>query len=244
MGRMDGKVALISGAARGQGEAEARLFAQEGATVVVADVLDDVGRDVAASIGGDASYHHLDVTDLSSWESVVGAIVDSHGRLDALVNNAGIFRPGSVVDGSLDDWRAVMDVNCNGVFYGMRAAAKPMMAHGSGAIVNISSIAGMRAAGGAFAYGASKWAVRGMTKCAAQELARHGIRVNSVHPGTIETAMLSELGERNLERMMKIVPMRRVAEASEVAQLVLFLASDESSYVTGSEHVVDGGMML
>ena len=158
--------------------------------------------------------------------------------------NAGIFRRGSVVEGSIDDWRAVMDVNCNGVFYGMRAAAKPMMEQSAGAIVNISSVAGLRSAGGAFAYGASKWAVRGMTKCAAQELGRHGIRVNSVHPGTIETEMLHELGERGVERMVSHLPLRRVAEASEVAQLVLFLASDESSYVTGSEHVVDGGMML
>jgi 3alpha(or 20beta)-hydroxysteroid dehydrogenase len=172
---------------------------------------------------------------------VVADTVARHGRLDVLVNNAGIFRRGKLVDVSLDDWRLVMDVNCNGVFYGLKTAAGAMIPQGSGSIVNISSVAGLQGAGGAFAYGASKWAVRGMTRTAAQELARHGIRVNSVHPGLIGTEMLDQVGDQN--RMVRGVPMRRVATADEVAQLVLFLASDESSYVTGTEHRIDGGMM-
>jgi len=238
---MQDKVVLITGAARGQGEAEARLMAAQGATVVVADVLDEAGEAVAGSLGAPAEYAHLDVTDLAQWEAVVGDIVARHGRLDVLVNNAGIFRRGKLVDASLDDWRLVMDVNCNGVFYGLRTAANAMIPQGSGSIVNISSVAGLQGAGGAFAYGASKWAVRGMTRTAAQELARHGIRVNSVHPGLIGTEMLDQVGDQN--RMVKGVPMRRVATSEEVAQLVVFLASDESSYITGTEHRIDGGMM-
>jgi 3alpha(or 20beta)-hydroxysteroid dehydrogenase len=241
MGRMDGKVVLVSGAARGQGEAEARLFAAEGATVAIADVLDDLGANVAASIGPSATYHHLDVSDLAQWEAVVADIVAAHGRLDVLVNNAGIFRNGSLLDGSLDDWDLVLRVNATGVMYGMRAAARQMVEQRSGSIVNISSIAGMQGSGGAIAYGASKWAVRGMTKTAARELAKHGIRVNSVHPGMIDTVMLDELGPPR-EKLMRGVPMRRPADASEVATVVLYLASDDSSYVTGSEHIVDGGV--
>jgi 3alpha(or 20beta)-hydroxysteroid dehydrogenase len=241
MGRMDGRVVLVTGAARGQGEAEARLFAEEGATVAVADVLDDLGREVAASIGPAASYHHLDVTDLGQWEAVVADIVAAHGRLDVLVNNAGIFRNGSLLNGSLEDWHTIMAVNTTGVFYGMRAVAKQMVEQRSGSIVNISSVAGLEGTGGAVAYGASKWAVRGMTKSAAQELARHNVRVNSVHPGLIDTVMLDQI-DRPREKLLRGVPMRRAAEAREVATVVLFLASDDSSYVTGSEHVVDGGV--
>ena len=242
MGRMDGKVALVTGAARGQGEAEARLLAAEGATVVLADVRDDTGRAAAGAIGDAASYVHLDVSDLAMWEAVVAGVVEAHGRLDVLVNNAGLFRTGSLLEGSLDDWRTIMDVNCNGVFYGMRAAARPMIAQGGGSIVNISSVAGLTGSGGSFAYGTSKWAVRGMTKSAAQELARHKIRVNSVHPGLIDTPMLLDLG-RPPDKLLRGVPMRRAAAPIEVAQVVLFLASDEASYVTGAEHVVDGGFM-
>jgi 3alpha(or 20beta)-hydroxysteroid dehydrogenase len=243
MTRLEGKVALISGGARGQGEAEGRLFAAEGATVVLADVRDDMGEIVAKDLGGGAQYHHLDVTDPNGWEAVVAAVVEHHGRIDVLVNNAGIFQLSGLMTTELADWDRIMGVNATGVFLGMRAVAPTMIAQGSGSIVNISSIAGLRGAGMSFAYSASKWAVRGMTKSAAQDLAHHGVRVNSVHPGIIDTPMLDELGGGSRrEALRKRVPLGHEATAHDVAQLVLFLASDESSYCTGSEFIVDGGM--
>jgi 3alpha(or 20beta)-hydroxysteroid dehydrogenase len=172
-------------------------------------------------------------------------VVERHGRLDILINNAGIYRNETLLDASLDTYRQVIDVNQVGVFLGMQAAAQPMMEQNAGAIVNISSIAGMRGGAGGFAYTASKWAVRGMTKSAAVQLARYGIRVNSIHPGLIETPMLHSIpgiDAGGLDRFLTRVPMRRVAEASEVAKLALFLASDDSSYSTGAEFIIDGGM--
>ncbi len=243
MGKLDGRVALITGGARGQGAAEAALFASEGATVIVTDVLDEDGANSAAACGG--TYMHHDVTSESRWQEVVDAILKDHGKLDILVNNAGIFKLGSVVNTTLADYRQVIEINQVGVFLGMRAAAKPMMEAGSGAIVNISSIAGMQGSPGAIAYGASKWAVRGMTKSAATELGRYGIRVNSIHPGIIETPMLHQIPafeSGNSERWVRRIPAGRVADAHEVAKLALFLASDESSYSSGSEFLIDGGM--
>ncbi len=243
MGKLDGKVALITGGARGQGAAEAALFASEGAVVVVADVLDEAGQDTAKACGG--RYLHLDVTDETRWADAVADVVATHGRLDVLVNNAGIFRPGSLLDTNLADYRRIVEVNQVGVFLGIQAAAKAMIESGGGAIVNISSVAGIRGMRGAMAYSASKWAVRGMTKCAAIELARHGIRVNSIHPGVIDTPMLQDVpggDPSNPAGMLRGVPMRRIAEASEVARLALFLACADSSYCTGAEFVVDGGM--
>ncbi|MGD9894556.1 MAG: glucose 1-dehydrogenase [Dehalococcoidia bacterium] len=244
MNRLSGKVALVTGGARGQGAAEAALFAAEGADVVVSDVLDDDGEKVAASCGG--VYLHHDVTSEADWSRVVAAVLSRHGRLDVLVNNAGVYMAGRIRDTSLDDYRRIIEVNQIGVFLGMKAVADAMIAAGAGAIVNISSVAGMQGGGNSIAYTASKWAVRGMTKSAAREFARHGIRVNSIHPGLIETPMLHQVpgidGGR-LENYLRTVPLGRVAEAEEVARLALFLASDESSYCTGAEFIVDGGIM-
>ncbi|MEM7077066.1 MAG: glucose 1-dehydrogenase [Pseudomonadota bacterium] len=238
MGRLDGKVCLITGGARGQGEAEARLFAAEGGHVWITDVLDDEGAALAAEL--DAQYWHLDVRDEHAWAAVVDEIVAAHGTVHVLVNNAGIFRANRLIDTPTEEFNLVMDINTTGVFLGMRTVAPAMIAGGSGSIVNISSLAGLRAATGALAYGASKWAVRGMTKSASVELARKGIRVNSIHPGLIETAMAEQLSRT--DRMIRRTPQGRAAQADEVANMALFLASDESSYSTGSEFIIDGGL--
>jgi 3alpha(or 20beta)-hydroxysteroid dehydrogenase len=242
MGKLGGRVAIVTGGARGQGGAESRLFATEGAKVVVADVLDAEGRETAAGAGG--IFIHHDVTSEASWSALVERAIAEFGRVDVLVNNAGIFRSGRLVDTTLADYRKVIDVNQVGVFLGMKAVAAPMISAQSGAIVNISSIAGMRGSAGAIAYGASKWAVRGMTKSAARELGRFNIRVNSIHPGAIETPMLHEIPGVDADggaRLMRGVPIRRVADPMEVARLALFLACDDSSYCTGAEFIVDGG---
>jgi 3alpha(or 20beta)-hydroxysteroid dehydrogenase len=240
--RLDGKVAIITGAAGGQGAAEARLFAAEGARVMITDVRDDEGASVAAAIGDAARYLHHDVGDESAWTAVVTEALAAFGRLDVLVNNAGIYRHGTVVDTSLDDYLAVITVNQVGTFLGMKAVAPTMMAGGGGSIINISSLAAYRGGPGKVAYASSKWAVRGMTKVAAFELASHGIRVNSVHPGGIDTAMLDALpGIDAIRDAPPAIPMGRFGSPDEVARLVLWLASDESSYSTGSEFVIDGG---
>lgn len=243
MGKLDGRVALITGGARGQGAAEATLFAQEGAIVIVTDVLDDDGKKTASAVGG--TYMRHDVTEEARWKSVVEEIVAQHGRLDILINNAGIYRPENLLDASQASYRQVIDINQVGVFLGMQAVARPMMEGDGGAIVNISSVAGLRGGAGGFAYVASKFAVRGMTKAAAVQLARYNIRVNSIHPGLIETPMLHSIpgiDAGGLDDYLRRVPMRRVADASEVAKLALFLSCDDSSYSTGAEFVIDGGM--
>ncbi len=240
MGRLDDKIALITGGARGQGAAEAALFAEEGATVYLTDVLDDEGEATAARIGDAAVYLHHDVTSETEWDTVIERITSDRGRLDVLVNNAGIFRTVSLFDTTLDDWHQMIDINQTGVFLGMRAGGKVMQEQGSGSIINISSIAGIGGSAVAFAYGATKWAVRGMTKSAAIQLAPSGVRVNSVHPGIIETAMLDEF--ENLENVVARIPAGRTASADEVGRLVLFLASDESAYCNGHEFVIDGAM--
>jgi 3alpha(or 20beta)-hydroxysteroid dehydrogenase len=241
MGRLDGKVALITGGARGQGAAEAARFAAEGATVYITDVLDDVGAATAADLGIAVTFLHHDVTSEDEWAAVVDGIVDAHGRIDVLVNNAGIFRVLDVTATSIDDWNQMIAINQTGVFLGIREVGRRMCEQGSGSIINISSIAGLRGAHGSFAYSASKWAVRGMTKSAAAGFGPHGVRVNSVHPGIIETAMLDEFGDR-VPAITERIPMGRTASADEVANVVLFLASDESSYCSGHEFVVDGAM--
>jgi 3alpha(or 20beta)-hydroxysteroid dehydrogenase len=238
MGKLDGRIALITGGARGQGAAEARRFTSEGAVVYVTDVLADEGAKTAADIG--ATFLGHDVTDPAAWAAVVDRVLADHERLDVLVNNAGILHWATMTNTPLDVWNRVVAVNQTGVFLGMQAAAGPMMAQRSGSIINISSIGGMRGSGPCFAYGATKWAVRGMTKGAAQELGPYGVRVNSIHPGIIDTPMmadqpLTEMAERG-------VPLGRYADPDEVAKLALWLASDDSAYATGAEFVLDGGM--
>ncbi len=244
MGRLDGKVALITGSARGQGAAEARLFAAEGARVYVTDVLDEEGRATAEEIGEAAVYHHLDVTNEEAWTGIVEEILEHHGHLDVLVNNAGIFRVMPTVLTSEAEYRQIIDINQVGCFLGMKAVIPTMVTAESGSIINISSVAGLTGAAGTLAYSASKWAVRGMTKVAAKEVAPFGVRVNSVHPGIIDTPMMAEASPEGsiLERVVGAIPMGHVAVADDVARLVLYLAGDESRYSTGSEFVVDGGM--
>ena len=239
MSRLNGKVCLITGGARGQGEAEARLFCAEGAKVWIADVLDADGQALATELG--CQYRHLDVSDETQWQAVVADVLALDGRLDVLINNAGIFRSRRMIDTSTEEFQQVMAINATGVFLGMREVAPPMIKQGNGSIVNISSLAGLRGAAGAIAYGASKWAVRGMTKTAAVELARKGVRVNSIHPGVIETPMADQLGV-GTDKIARRTPLGRTADASEVAKMALFLASDESSYSTGSEFIIDGGL--
>jgi 3alpha(or 20beta)-hydroxysteroid dehydrogenase len=243
MGKLDGKVAIVTGGARGQGGAEAALFRSEGAQVVITDVLHDVGAAHAAAIG--ATFVPHDVRAEEEWAEVVRQTLERHGRIDVLVNNAGIFQRGKLVDTDLEMYRRIIDVNQIGVFLGMRAVAPTMIEQQSGAIVNISSVAGLRASPGGFAYGASKFAVTGMTKSASLELARYGVRVNSIHPGMIETEMIGIVTggspERH-DRFARSVPLKRPADPGEVAALALFLACDDSSYCTGSEFIVDGGM--
>jgi len=246
MGRLDGKVALITGAARGQGEAEARLFVQEGAQVVLGDVLDELGAKVAADLGPNrAVYLHLDVTQPAEWTAAVQTATDRFGRLDILVNNAGILKLGMVESMPLDDYLAVINVNQVGCFLGMQAAIPALRAAGGGSIVNTSSTSGFVGLPGLSAYTASKFAVRGMTKVAAQELGRDGIRVNSVHPGGVDTHMtrLPEFGDVDSAAMFATLPIPRVGQPDEVAKLMLFLASDDSSYCTGAEFIIDGGML-
>ena len=241
MGRLDGKIALITGGARGQGEQEARLFATEGATVYLTDILDAEGEKVAADIGG--TYLTHDVTNEARWTEVVANVINGHGKIDVLVNNAGIFIPETLTAASTGVWNQTVAINQTGVFFGMRAVAPHMIEQKSGSIINISSIAGLRGSSVAFAYGATKWAVRGMTKSAAQELAPHGVRVNSIHPGIINTQMIQALYEvRGREAVQQRIPLGRDADPGEVANLALYLASDESRYSTGSEFVIDGGM--
>ena len=243
MGRLDGKVALITGGARGQGEQEARLFAAEGAQVVISDVLDDDGKQLATDIGSAATFHHHDVTSEAEWISVVDAVLAEHGQLDVLINNAGILAIAPLVMTTEEDYRRVIDVNQVGTFLGMKAVVPHMVERQKGSIINISSVAGLMGSPGMIAYGASKWAVRGMTKSVALEVAPFGVRVNSIHPGIIETPMLEEFEKWGIMgAVMERVPVGRKAEANEVANLALYLASDESAYSTGSEFVVDGGM--
>ncbi len=242
---LKGKVALISGAARGQGAEEARLFVELGARVVIGDILDGEGEATSASIGSQAAYCPLDVTREGSWERAVKVAVDQFGKLDVLVNNAGIADGGSVKDADSQVFMRVVEVNQLGVLLGMKAVVPAMSAEGGGSIINIASTASFRGVMGSVPYAATKWAVRGMTKTAAMELGPLNIRVNSVHPGVIDTAMVGweRFPDSVRESVVGDLPIPRIGKTAEVAKMVAFLASDASSYSTGSEFIVDGGSL-
>jgi 3alpha(or 20beta)-hydroxysteroid dehydrogenase len=245
MGRLDGKVAIITGAARGQGEAEARMFVSEGARVLLSDVLDDLGEKVAMDLGEAGVYLHLDVTSPDDWERAVGAARSRFGKLDILINNAGVFRSGLIESQSLEDYLAVVNVNQVGCWLGMKAVIPSLKSNGGGVIINTSSVGGFIGAAGCSAYVSSKFAVRGMTKCAAAELANHNIRVNSVHPARIDTPMVnSELQQTTggTEVVLARQLIRRIGQPEEVAALMVFLASD-ATFSTGSEFMIDGGQL-
>jgi 3alpha(or 20beta)-hydroxysteroid dehydrogenase len=242
--RLDGKVALITGGARGQGEAEARLFVAEGARVAICDVREDEGRTLAGELGERASFHPLDVTRPDGWDRVVAAALERFGALHVLVNNAGIGAVGTLDGMPLEEHARILDVNLNGVYYGMRAAKQALVESGNGSIINVSSIDGLAGVLGMTSYVASKFAVTGMTRSVAIELGPLGVRVNSIHPGVIDTPMLGGPDSPVRPRLLQLMerqPIRRLGRPEEVAFLALFLASDESSYITGAAIPVDGG---
>ena len=245
--RLDEKVALITGGAKGQGREEAKLFAKEGAKIVLGDILDNLGQEVAKDIqdtGGEATYVHLDVTNETDWKSSIKIILQKYGRLDILVNNAGILIRKGIEDTTTEDWSRIMDVNAKGAFLGIKSAIPVMRKSGGGSIINISSTAGLVASpSGSASYTASKGAVRLLTKSTAIQYAHENIRCNSVHPGPIDTDMIQDsiTDPTKLTERMERLPMGRFGTAEEVAFGVLYLASDESSFVTGSELVIDGG---
>jgi len=241
--RLNGKVAIITGAARGQGEAEARLFCAEGARVVLTDVLVEAGEAVAAELGTVARFVTHDVASEDAWRRVIDTTLDSFGRLDVLVNNAAVHWLRPIEDETLQEFQRIIAINLVGTFLGIRSAIAPMRAAGGGSIVNISSTAGLTGYPSHGAYGATKWGVRGLTRTAAVELGQHGIRVNSVHPGPIETAMLPPDRTGNPDRFAATIPLGRAGRAEEVAELVAFLASDAASYISGGEFRVDGGSL-
>ncbi|WIN00488.1 glucose 1-dehydrogenase [Actinoplanes oblitus] len=243
--RLDGKVALITGGARGMGKSHARHFAAEGARVVIGDVLDERGAAVAGEVGG--VYVHHDVTSEDDWAGAIGTVLDAYGRLDVLINNAGILRHGRIAEMDPAEFRRVLDVNLVGCWLGVHFAAPPMIAAGRGSIVNVSSVEGFAGAAGLSAYSASKFGIRGITRSAAQELGPSGIRVNSVHPGGVLTSMVmtaaGQLTDVDPAAFLKALPIARFAEPIEISRLVAFLASDESSYTTGAEFLADGGLL-
>ena len=243
MARFQDKVVLISGGARGQGAAEARLLVAEGAKVVIGDVLEAEGRRLAQELGPVAAFVRQDVTNEADWANAIAA-AQKLGGLYGMVNNAGIFAPRSLMETDAALFERHMRVNQLGCFLGMKAVVPLMERSGGGAIVNISSVAGLRGSPNAIAYSSTKWALRGMTKAAAIELAPRGIRVNSVHPGPIDTEMLNVRTREENQRRVQQVPMKRMGSAEEVARLVLWLLSDESGYVTGAEMTIDGGVSL
>lgn len=236
MGRVDGKVVLISGGARNIGGASARALVAEGARVVIGDVLDDEGKALAEELGDAARYLHLDVTSDEDWRAAVELAVTEFGKLNVLFNNAGIFNGGPLNRYKRDQWQQMLDVNLTGPFLGMRAATDALIAAGGGSIINTSSIEGLRGTPWAHGYVASKWGLTGLTKSAAMELAPHGIRVNSLHPGRISTPATDQMPEDLIP-----IPLGRPGQPAEIASFVVFLASDESSFATGAEFVVDGG---
>ena len=238
MGRVDNKVALITGGARGMGAADARMLVKEGAKVVIGDILDDEGQALADELGDAARYIHLDVSSADDWTAAVEIALSSFGKLNVLVNNAGIVQVGPLKTLDVARWQKVLDVNLTGPMLGTKAVIGPMIEAGGGSIINVSSIEGLRGAAYVHSYVASKWGLRGLTKSSALELASSNIRVNSIHPGFIRTPMTEHLPEDMVQ-----TPLGRPGTPDEVATFVVFLASDESSFSTGSEFVVDGGLV-
>ncbi|MFG2329503.1 SDR family NAD(P)-dependent oxidoreductase [Streptomyces sp. NPDC048604] len=247
MGKLDGRVVIVTGAARGQGEQEARLFAAEGARVVLADVLDDAGEALAKELGEErAAYVHLDVTREADWTAAVAGAKERFGRIDGLVNNAGILRFNELVSTPLDEFQAIVQVNQVGCFLGIRTVAPEIEAAGGGTIVNTASYTGVTGMAGVGAYAATKHAVVGLTRVAAVELAAKGIRVNAVCPGAIDTPMSNPEGvdpAATAELYRGLVPLGRIGRPEEVAALALFLTADDSSYITGQPFVIDGGWL-
>ena len=238
MGRVDDKVAIITGGAQGMGAADVRLLVAEGAKVVIGDILDEKGAALAAELGAAARYVHLDVSDEEQWQAAVDTAVKEFGKVNVLVNNAGIVQVGPLKSLDVEKWNRVLAVNLTGAMLGIKAVLGPMKEAGGGSIINVSSIEGMRGASWVHSYVASKWGLRGLTKSAALELASDNIRVNSLHPGFIRTPMTKHFPDD-----MVSAPLGRPGRPEEVATFVVFLASDESSFSTGSEYVVDGGLI-
>jgi NAD(P)-dependent dehydrogenase (short-subunit alcohol dehydrogenase family) len=243
MSSFEGKVVIVTGAARGQGAAEAQAFAAAGASVVICDVLDEPGEQLATEIrrdGGAAEYRHLDVSSQDGWSATIAVVAEAHGRLDVLINNAGVaLRGRTLATTTLEEWNRLLSINLTGAFLGIQAAAALMARSGGGAIINIGSIAGMT---GHFAtaYSTAKWGMRGLTKSAAMELAADGIRVLAVHPGLVMTPIVDG-SDGFVAAMEEMTPMSRGASVDEIAAVVLFLASDEASFITGIDVPVDGG---
>jgi 3alpha(or 20beta)-hydroxysteroid dehydrogenase len=245
MKRFENQTVIVTGGARGMGASHTRGFVAEGANVVIANRMEDEGRTLANELGDQAIFSHLDVTSDRDWAATVAAAEDAFGPVSVLVNNAGIVQFGLIADPEPAQWGRVIDINLTGTFLGIRAVVPSMRKAGGGAIVNISSTGGMRGDFGLGAYVASKWGVRGLTKTAALELARDNIRVNSIHPGAIRTTMAAEPDAAALiAATVRGLAMPRIAEPEEITRLVLFVASDEASFSTGSEFIADGGMLL
>ena len=246
MGRLSGKVAIITGGARGMGAATCRLFVEQGAKVVIADVLDDAGAALAAELGESARFLKLDVTNEKNWADVVTEAEATLGPVDALVNNAGILMFKSILETTKADFERVLGVNLVGELLGIKAVAPGMIARGRGSIINVSSVDGMKGANGLVAYASSKWGVRGLTKVAAMELGHKGVRVNSVHPGGVDTIMSNhnDSSREELNKSYSNVPLQRIGGPEEIAAASAFLASDDASYIHGAEIVVDGGMTV
>ncbi len=243
MARLEGKIAIITGAARGMGESTARLFIREGAKVILGDIMDDAGEQVANELGPNAAYVHLDVTNEEDWKFAINK-AEEFGPLNILVNNAAILHVASLINTTPKDYQRVIKVNQFGTFLGIHSVIPFMIKGGGGSIINISSIDGLQAKNGLSAYVSSKWAVRGLTKAAAIELGPYNIRVNSVHPGGIDTSIaagVSDVSKSEMNQFYKNHPIPRVGAPIEVANVNLFLASDESSYCTGAEFLADGG---
>jgi 3alpha(or 20beta)-hydroxysteroid dehydrogenase len=242
VGDLTGTVAIVTGAARGQGAEFARVLCERGASVLLSDVRDAEGEETAAALGERAAFAHLDVADAGAWDAAIAAAEERFGKLTALVNNAGINRPGTLPETDDENWDSHIAINQTGPFYGMRAAAPAIERAGGGAIVNICSGSALYGSHKFFAYSASKWALRGMSRSAANELAPRGIRVNAIFPGLVDTAMVAETGHVPDAATMARIPLGRMGTPVDVANTVAFLVSPESAYLTGAEIVVDGGM--